>query len=62
MEGYWTDRFNDRQLGLIRNCQQYANGEPAGLPGHRLMLIIAKMAELLHRDAVEEEERGEGVG
>lgn len=36
--------FTEREWSLIRNCIEYANGEPAGLPGHNLMLIIAKLS------------------
>lgn len=43
----WRAEFDGRQNGLIENCIDYANGNPAGLPGHALMLIIAQMAELL---------------
>lgn len=43
----WRAEFDERQNGLIRNCIDYAAGNPAGLPGHGLMLIIARMAELL---------------
>lgn len=44
---HWTDHFDLREFRLIQNCQEYAKGDPAGLPGHQLMLIVAKMAELL---------------
>lgn len=43
--------FTDRELRLIQNCMNYAQGDPAGLPGHNLMLIIAKLAA----DAVPDE-------
>ena len=33
--------FDERQRRLIDNCQEYAAGDPAGLPGHKLMLIVA---------------------
>jgi len=45
----WKERFDDRQKRLIQNCIEYANGDPAGLPGHQLMLIIAVMAEILDK-------------
>lgn len=45
----WWDGFDERQLRLIRNCERYAGGDPGGLPGHQLMLIVAKMAGLLWR-------------
>jgi hypothetical protein len=43
----WKKLFDDRQNRLIDNCVEYADGDPAGLPGHQLMLIIAKMADIL---------------
>lgn len=39
--------FDERERRLIRNCRDYAHNDPAGLPGHNLMLIINKMAEAL---------------
>lgn len=36
--------FTERELGLIANCKAYAARSPSGLPGHNLMLIIAKFA------------------
>jgi hypothetical protein len=45
--GHWEDAFDNRELALIRNCCAYADGEPVGLPGHKLMLIVARMASLL---------------
>ena len=43
----WTEQFADRQRGLINSCRQYATDGAPGLPGHQLMLIVAKMAALL---------------
>lgn len=40
----WDGDYSDRERALIKNCELYAANEPAGLPGHRLMLIIARMA------------------
>ena len=40
--------FNERELRLIANCRAYAKNDPAGLPGHNLMIIIKKMARLLN--------------
>lgn len=36
--------FSQRELALIKNCVRYTDGNPAGLPGHNLMIIIAKLA------------------
>jgi hypothetical protein len=45
---YWLrENFDERQRRLIYNCRAYANSDPAGLPGHQLMLIVSKMADLL---------------
>jgi hypothetical protein len=43
----WLSEFDERQRQLIANCKLYAQNDPAGLPGHNLMVIIAKMAQLL---------------
>jgi hypothetical protein len=43
----WLEEFEVRERGLILNCINYATQNPSGLPGHNLMLIIAKMAEML---------------
>lgn len=40
-------RFTDRENDLIKNCLTYSRGTPAGLPGHNLMVIITKMADLI---------------
>lgn len=40
----WRLAFDNRQQALIGNCTNYAENNPAGLPGHNLMLIIAAMA------------------
>jgi len=36
--------FTERERKLIENCIMYASNSPAGLPGHNLMIIIAKLA------------------
>jgi len=36
--------FTVRDENLIQNCLDYAAGTPAGLPGHALMLLLAKLA------------------
>ena len=41
----WMLGFTERELNLIANFRTYVNDEPAGLPGHNLMLIIAKLSE-----------------
>ena len=37
------ETFTPRELRLITNCIQYAAGDPAGLPGHNLMIIVDKL-------------------
>lgn len=51
----WHDEFDKRQLRLIKNCQSYVLNDPAGLPGHQLMLIVTKLVSKLI--GVEEPER-----
>lgn len=41
---YIADLFTERELRLVRNCVEYQDGDPAGLPGHNLMLLVAKLA------------------
>jgi hypothetical protein len=36
--------FTERENRLIKNCIAYAKNDPAGLPGHNLMIIVAKLA------------------
>lgn len=45
----WDDVFTERELRLISNCQTYAREDPAGLPGHNLMVIISKFCDALDR-------------
>ncbi len=52
----WQRLFDERQLRLIENCKAYGENDPAGLPGHNLMLIIHKMEGILQiQDASLEE-------
>lgn len=39
--------FTERELRLIENCKGYAASDPAGLPGHNLLLIIDKLDDLV---------------
>jgi len=45
----WRSEFTEREQALIANCETYAKDNPAGLPGHNLMVIIAKMAAKLDK-------------
>lgn len=38
------DELTEREARLIKNCLDYASGDPAGLPGHNLMILVAKLA------------------
>ncbi len=42
-----TPKFSKREVRLIENCRVYAANDPAGVPGHNLMIIIAKLSTLL---------------
>ena len=46
LDDHWP-MFDERERRLICNCIAYEQSDPAGLPGHNLMIIVAKMAELL---------------
>ena len=35
--------LNERERRLVNNCCEYAYSDPAGLPGHNLMVIIHKL-------------------
>ena len=48
----WLESFDDRQMGLVHSCRQYVTDGAPGLPGHQLMLIVAKMAALLDANLV----------
>jgi hypothetical protein len=39
--------YTERELRLIGNARQYAENGRAGLPGHNLLLIIARLADTL---------------
>lgn len=39
--------FTDREVSMMAYCAAYAE-EPCGLPGHDLMLLVAKLYEALH--------------
>lgn len=36
-------KLDERELRLILNCMDYAKNDPAGFPGHVLILILAKV-------------------
>ena len=43
MREFIKDYFTQRELRLIRNCLEYANEDPAGLPGHNLMMLVSRL-------------------
>lgn len=47
-------KFTAREIRLIDNCKLYAMSDPAGLPGHNLIIIIAKLSDLLIGNELEE--------
>ena len=47
-----TPEFTDRELQLIENCKGYATNNPAGFPGHNLMVIIQKLSVLLSKNGI----------
>lgn len=56
-QAWLSENFSERELKLIQNCRDYADGDPGGLPGHQLMLLVAKLEELVGIDpSVEETE------
>lgn len=36
-------KYTDREVKLVQACVNYAGNDPPGLPGHNLMVIIAKL-------------------
>jgi hypothetical protein len=49
-----TPKFSEGEIRLIENCRTYAKNDPAGLPSHNLMIIIAKLSSLLVGAELEE--------
>ena len=43
----WRDKFTQRKLGLFRNARTYAENDPAGLPNHDLLMLVARLSEAL---------------
>ncbi len=58
----WYDHLDERQQRLIINCREYAKNDPAGVPGHNLMIIIAKLAELLDMGVIPYLPKGDTQG
>ena len=47
MAAEFQGMFDEREMRLINNCQQYVGNDPAGLPGHNLMRIVSKLVFML---------------
>lgn len=58
MDNDWRNEVcqDERTITLLNNVLEYAYGDPAGLPGHNLMILIGKMAKIL--DEYETGKRG----
>lgn len=41
---YLEENYTNRELRLMLNCLTYEESDPAGLPGHNLMILVAKVA------------------
>src|SRR5690606_34290364 len=41
------DKFTQRELRLIANARTYADNDPAGLPNHDLLMLVARLSEAL---------------
>ena len=37
--------FTEREAELIKNCNAYVLSDPAGLPGHNLIILVHKLAK-----------------
>ena len=48
--GVMSKKLDARELRLVRNCLVYRDEDPAGLPGHNLMIIIGKLIDMLNLD------------
>lgn len=46
----YKERFTERELRLIDNSVSYVVSDPAGLPGHNLMIVIHKLMLALCND------------
>lgn len=39
--------LDEREVRLLRNCHNHAKDDPAGLPGHSLILLVSKLEEMI---------------
>ena len=45
----WMGALDARELRLVAHCVRYMADGPAGLTGHALMVVVARLAWLLER-------------
>ncbi|MCP4394884.1 MAG: hypothetical protein GY804_11560 [Alphaproteobacteria bacterium] len=45
-----NEELTEREREIINNCRMYAENNPAGLPGHNLMIIIYKLEKCILRE------------
>lgn len=48
--------LDERQKRIIRNCQEYAWGDPAGLTGHNEHIVVALLTKFLEDHCLTEEQ------
>lgn len=55
-----ANHFTTRELRIMLNCISYGENDPAGIPGHNLLMIVTKLLgltsitkELIHAAIVE---------
>ena len=51
LEQFLHETFTLRELRLIANILAYASNDPAGLPAHNLMVVAAKLCEIIGLEA-----------
>lgn len=44
----WLMLLDTREAKLLRDCKGYSD-DPSGLPAHRLMMLVAKLAGMVER-------------
>ena len=52
----WRNWLDERERRLVGNCVDYAHNDPAGLPGHNLMIIVSKLAMMLDQELLVEDQ------
>jgi hypothetical protein len=63
LEKLLKETFDERELGLIQNCIDYACGDtPSGLPGHNLMIVIDKLVRIIGKQPIFEAKNAASEG